>query len=403
MNPTVARLILQDRRIAYFITDRELNVVEVSGAVSILHDGQKPSLGHSLFDLVPELIGSEETIAEILAGEQDRFQLPWVNRTTPSGEIRYLTMADLPCRDRAGKITGLIHLVQDVTEMGQLEQKLTQRRNELRLLRDQLTQQNRQLAAANAELLRLDEMKSQFVSVAAHELRTPLASISGFVEMLLDEDFGPLNEEQREYLEIVQRSAGRLLFITNNLLDATRIEMGRIELVLTPVDLPALAETVAAEFEPQLDAKLQRLTLRALPGLPQALCDEARAQQIIGNLLSNANKYTPHGGSITISVEPAEEEGFLQVAVADNGVGIPGEDQKRLFDLFFRAKSAHATDASGAGLGLFITRSLVELHGGRIWVESEVDQGTTFYVTFPATGEPAGEPHSSSANTQCRS
>ncbi len=386
MNPTVARLILQDRRIAYFTTDRELNVVEMSGAVSILQSEQKSSLGRPLVDLVPELIGSEGVLADILAGEQDRFQLPWINRETATGEVRYLTMVDLPYRDRAGKITGLIHLVQDVTEMGQLEQKLTQHRNELRLLRDQLIQQNRELAAANAELQRLDELKSQFVSVAAHELRTPLASINGFIEMLLDEDFGPLNTEQREYLEIVQRSAGRLLFITNNLLDATRIETGRIELVLTPADLPALAETVAAEFEPQLDAKSQRLTLRAPPGLPAALCDQARTQQIVGNLLSNANKYTPHGGSITISVEPAEEEGFLQVAVTDNGVGIPDEDQQRLFDLFFRAESAHLVDAGGAGLGLFITRSLVELHGGRIWFESEVDHGSTFYVTFPVAG-----------------
>jgi signal transduction histidine kinase len=237
-------------------------------------------------------------------------------------------------------------------------------------------------------LQRLDEMKSMFVSVAAHELRTPLASISGYVEMLLDEEVGSLTNDQREYLDIVQGSAHRLLTITNNLLDVTRMEAGRIELVLQPTELPALVEAVVAEFEPQLEAKAQRLTLRASPDLPLALCDEMRAAQIIGNLLSNASKYTHQGGLITISVTRAEEEGFLRVSVKDNGVGIAVEDQVKLFSRFFRAEKAGVTQASGAGLGLFITRSLVELHGGRIWFGSQPDKGSTFHVTFPMADRP---------------
>jgi len=383
MDLTVAQLILQDHKIAYAITDRNLNVVEVSGAAEIIRNDNTTSLGRSLLELVPELVGSEDVLAEILAGKLPRFQLSWVNREAPDGQIVYLTMVDLPYRDRTGRITGLIHIVDDVSEMGELEQKLTQRRNELRLLRDRLSDQNLDLTAANAELQRLDEMKSMFVSVAAHELRTPLTSISGFVEILLDEDAGPLTNGQREYLEIVQSSAHRLQTITSNLLDVTRIETGRIELVLKPTDLPALVERVTTEFEPQLSAKSQRLTLRASPNLPPALCDETRAAQIIGNLLSNAGKYTPDGGLITVSLAPAEEEGFLQVNVADNGVGISPQDQTKLFSRFFRADSARQTGAAGAGLGLYITRSLVELHGGRIWLESDTEKGSTFHVTFP--------------------
>jgi len=273
-----------------------------------------------------------------------------------------------------------------VTEMGSLKQHLAQQRNELRLLRDKLTRQNLELEAAITELQELDELKSRFVSVAAHELRTPLTSIIGFLEMLLDEEMNPLATDQREYLEIVQHSTNRMLNIVTNLLDITRIEAGRIELALQPADLPALIQAAATEFKPQLEAKAKRLSLHAAPNLPPALCDKNRATQIIGNLLSNAAKYTPRGSRISINTSPAKEEGFLEISVIDKGIGISSQDKDKIFSRFFRTQSATAIGASGAGLGLYITRCLVELHGGRIWFESELGQGSTFHVTFPIAG-----------------
>jgi len=391
VRPTIDQWILQDK-IAYAITDRNLAVVEIGGAVHIIGDDPSACLDRPLPDLVPELVGSEDVLADILAGDLPRFEVGWAYHETAGGQVTYLTMVALPYRDQQGHIAGILHLFQDVTDMGLIAQQLAQNRNELRLLRDQLARQNLELAAANAELRRLDEIKSMFVSVAAHELRTPLAPIRGYLEVLLDEEVGHLTGEQREYLQIVQESARRLLTLTSNLLDVTRIEAGRIELVLQPVDLWALIETLAAEYGPQLEAKAQRLTLCASPGLPSALCDEMRARQIVGNLLSNACKYTPEGGAIRVSLALAEEQGFLQVAVADSGVGVPAEDQPRLFSRFFRARSAVLTRASGAGLGLFIARSLAELHGGRIWFQSEPGQGSTFYVTFPVADRPAVRP-----------
>jgi signal transduction histidine kinase len=302
-------------------------------------------------------------------------------------------MVDLPYHDENGRIAGLIHVIEDVTDMGMLKHRVTQHRNELRLLQDQVARQNLELTAVNAELRRLDEMKTTFVSVAAHELRTPLASIKGYIEVLLDEDLGPLNSDQCEYLQIVERSAERLLHVTNSLLDVTRIETGRLELVLRPTDLIALVEAVKKEFDPQLEAKTQRVILHSSPILPLILCDQARAIQIIGNLLSNAIKYSPRGRTITITLTPDDEDGFVRVAVDDNGVGIAPEDQTRLFSRFFRAASATRSGSRGTGLGLFITRSLVELHGGRIWFESELDTGSTFYVTFPATDKSAHSDH----------
>lgn len=375
--------ILEDRKIAFALTDRSLNVVAVKGAANIFSPNRHAWVGRSLLELAPELIGSEDVLASILAGELTRFQLGWVNRDTPDGQTIYLTLVHLPRRTRTGQITGLVHLAEDVTEMGALEQQLTQQRNELRLLQAQLAHQNAKLGAVNAELQQLDQIKSTFISVAAHELRTPLGLINGYVEVLLDEDLGPVAPNQREYLEIVQRNTQRLLNLTHDLLDITRIESGRVELVLQSADLAALIEKIVAEFRLQIEAKAQQLSLQIPTGLPQALYDAARATQIITNLLSNASKYTLSGGQIKISLTTAQEEGFLQLSFADNGVGIAPDDQAKLFSRFFRAGSAGQTSAKGAGLGLYITRALVELHGGRIWFESELNKGTTFHVTFP--------------------
>jgi signal transduction histidine kinase len=295
-------------------------------------------------------------------------------------------MIDVPRRDVTGRIIGLIHIIQDVTEMGQLEQRITQQRNELRLLEEELRGKNMRLEAINSELRHLDDMKSAFVSIAAHELRTPLASITGYLEVLLDGDAGSLTSRQADYLRIIESSARRLLHITHQLLDTTRIEAGRIELLLQPSDLVRLVESVAEEQAPRIDARQQRITLRAEVGLPLALCDTTRTAQILGNLLDNASKYSPQGATITIGLSPAAEEGFIQVAVADQGIGIAEEDCSGLFYPFWRAGSTTLTGIPGAGLGLYIARSLVELHGGRIWFDSLLGHGSTFYVTFPTAG-----------------
>jgi signal transduction histidine kinase len=295
-------------------------------------------------------------------------------------------MVELPYWDEQGQIAGLVHLVQDSTEAGCLQQQLSQHRNELRLAQEQLARQNLDLAAANAELRRLDELKSNFVGVAAHELRSPLAVIQGYAEMLADGDAGPLSEGQHEYLAAIQKGAQRLLQITSSLLDVTRIEAGRVDLVLQPTDLPALVWTAAAELQPQLTAKRQVLTQHHAPALPPALCDPTRTAQIVSNLISNAIKYTPEQGHISIAVQAAAEEGFLQVSVTDDGVGIAPEDQGQVFKRFFRAANVIQTRAGGTGLGLYIARALVELHGGRIWLSSEPGKGSTFYVTLPIAG-----------------
>lgn len=291
MDASTAPLILNDRKIAYFITDRKFRVIEVGGNLQILRQGYNNALGYSLLELVPELIGNEDVLAGLLAGEIPRFELAWVNRVVENDQVAYLTMIDLPHQDASGHIGGLVHLMQDVTDLGRIQQRVIQQGNEIGLLRDELNQQSQKLAAANAELQMLDEIKSGFVSIAAHELRSPLTAITGYLELLLDDGADRLTDLQRDYLNIVRGSAQRLLSITNDLLDLTRIEAGRVELALQPTDLVALIERVAGEYIPQIEAKAQRLTLSALPDLPAALCDGSRTAQIFGNLINLRDQF----------------------------------------------------------------------------------------------------------------
>lgn len=383
MEPSLAQEILLNCRVAYALTDRQLTVSQVGGAVNVLQEDAARWVGRSLFQCVPELVGCESALGSILADELPRIKFDWINRELADGRTVYLTMIDLPLRDAGGQIVGILHLTQDCTDAGILRQQVGQSRNELRLAQEQLARQNLDLTAVNDELHRMDDLKSTFMSVAAHELRAPLTAIEGFVEMLVDREAGPLTDKQQEYLQIVRESSHRLLHVINNLLNVTRIEAGRVELVLEPTDLPALVQSVIAEFTPQAIAKTQDLSFLAAPNLPPAMCDGDHAPQILGNLLGNAVKYTPPGGEIDVHVGWGLEDGFLQVAVKDSGVGIPEQEQKYLFSRFFRASNAAEAGARGTGLGLYIARALIELHGGSIWFSSERGRGSTFYVTFP--------------------
>ncbi len=379
----VMQTVLRDRRIVYAITDRNCTVLAVSDAGWSPHAHLTGGVGQNLVEVVPELVGSEATLADLLAGSLPRFQLPWVNREQPDGSLAYLTIILLPFHNKAGEITGLLLVLHDVTEMGTLERCITQQRNELRLLEEELRRQNAKLEAHNAELRRLDEMKSAFFSVAAHELRTPLAAIRGYLELLLDGEAGPLAGQQAEYLHIVDSSAQRLLHLSNQLLDSTRIETGRLDLVLQHTDLVELLHNVILELGPRFTAKAQRIVERAATGLPPCLCDVARAAQIMGNLLDNASKYSPPNSTITVTLRRADEDGFVQLAVQDEGIGIAADETADLFTPFYRAPGARQISASGVGLGLHIASSLVELHGGRLWFESVPGAGSTFYATFP--------------------
>jgi signal transduction histidine kinase len=394
MDSTIVQAILQTHKLAYVLTDARLKILAYNDIAGIFAECPLRADG-ALSDSLPELIGSESIIADLLDGALPSFFLEHINRPAPDGAMRYLSLTLLPYAGERPEAC-LLAVIADTTDTGHAVQLLAQGRNELRLLRDQLARRKLELSAAIAELRQLDEMKSMFVSVAAHELRNPLTAILGYVELLLDNRRHPLSQDHREILQILLKNVLRLQTLTSDLLDMARIESGRIELVLRPSNMRALVEIVCAEYRSQLAAKKQHLLLDIDAPLPEVLCDETRTIQIIGNLLSNASKYTPPHGQITISLA-STEEGYLQLAITDTGIGIAAADQINMFSAFFRARDPAAAQARGAGLGLHITRLLVELHGGRIWFTSRLGVGSTFYVTFPAIDEDTYAMHESIA------
>lgn len=394
LDTLVAQLILQEHNIAFAVTDHALRIQQIGGKRDLLTvDGEPAQFGASLFEVAPELIGCEEQLHALLSQTAPSFQLEFVNRENAAGQLVYVTLhnysyaaegyagASYVAEQKAP--TGILHIVEDVTFLGETKQRLTQQRNELYLLHEQLQRANLKLAAANAELRALDELKSKFVSIAAHELRTPLASILGYVDFMIDDPLVTLHPDHKKGVNVIGKSAKRLLAITNDLLDVTRIEAGRIELTLQKLNVTDIVEEVATNLRPDIAQKQHHFSLEKQPFLPPALCDEMRTAQIFSNLLSNAIKYTPEQGRIVISLRHSPQEEAIIAAVSDTGIGIPAKDLQNIGKNFFRASNVHLSKANGAGLGLSITRSLVELQGGRFWIESNPGQGSTFYLTIP--------------------
>jgi len=244
------------------------------------------------------------------------------------------------------------------------------------------TAEAQRLAAEAARAHELTQLKSEFVTLVAHELRSPLTSITGYVVLLIEGQGGPLTEVQRESLGIVQRNGEQLVALIEDLPDISRMEAGRLELKRTTLELARLIQEVASSLRPQIEAKGQRLTLELAEALPAVSGDADRVMQILTNLLSNAHKYTPPARSITLTARG--EEGLVRVSVRDTGIGLSPDDQACLFTEFFRAQNSVTQGVSGTGLGLTITRALVELHGGEITVASALGQGSTFSFTLPA-------------------
>jgi signal transduction histidine kinase len=226
-------------------------------------------------------------------------------------------------------------------------------------------------------------MKTDFVSIVSHELRTPMTSIRGYLDLLLMGAPGPLNEQQVRFMQVARDNTERLQELVNDLLDLSRIESGKIELDMQVISLPDIIDHVAGSLRNQFDSRGLFLTLDIASDLPRILGDPLRISQIVTNLLSNAYKYTAQGG---VTIRARQTGDFLQVDVIDTGVGISLQDQQNLFTRFFRSEDPFVREQSGTGLGLNITQSLIEIHGGTIWVESEPGVGSTFSFTLPLPG-----------------
>jgi len=259
----------------------------------------------------------------------------------------------------------------------------------IELLRTFATQSS--LAIQNARLFReiedksrqlevASQHKSEFLANMSHELRTPLNAIIGFSEVLTDRMFGELNEKQEEYSKDIHASGHHLLSLINDILDLSKIEAGRMELELTDFDLPTAIENALMLIRERAGRRSVVLQTNIDNQLGEIHADERKVRQVVLNLLSNAIKFTPEGGRIDVGVMP--KDGFVEVSVSDTGIGIAPEDQEKVFEEFRQVGTA-AKKIEGTGLGLTLCRKFVELHGGRIWVTSQLGQGSTFTFTIP--------------------
>jgi signal transduction histidine kinase len=254
-------------------------------------------------------------------------------------------------------------------------------RDELGALAANVNRMNDELQRLYRELEAVSMHKSEFLANMSHELRTPLNAILGFSQVLREEMFGELNEKQKEYVEDILSSGYHLLSLINDVLDLSKVEAGQLELDVSTFSLREALERGVVMVRERATEEGVEVSLAADPQLDLVTGDERRVRQVIFNLLSNAVKFTPKGGLVGLSA--GQDNGEVRISVADTGPGIRPEDRERIFEEFQQAEAGVAY-REGTGLGLALSKRLVELHGGRIWVDSEPGKGSTFVFTLPA-------------------
>ena len=349
-NRRLFELIDQERKQSAAILssmDEGVIVSDSSGRVLLLNPAAERFCNCHSVEIVGRDAGeilplSSQVVAQTLQTKRNG-QVPKELRVSMADKIFLVDVS--PITDQRGQLLGTVRTMKDITE-----------------------------------LARIDEMKTEFVSVVSHEFRTPLTSIKGYVDLILEGDTGEINEVQKEFLEIAQVETNRLAALVTDLLDVSRIEAGRIELRMEPLFIGEITNAAITSLQPQATEKAVGITVHLSEESLQVKGEHDRINQILLNLLSNAIKYNRQGGQINIVV--SRDKGMVQIDVTDTGIGIPSADIPMLFTKFYKAGATAAVSTGGTGLGLFIAKSLVELHGGRIWVKSEEGKGSTFSFTL---------------------
>ena len=281
---------------------------------------------------------------------------------------------DYVLKDRPAR---LVPAIQRALKEAEVLAHRRQAEKEKRRIQAELEESNRNLVRKNHEI-------QEFYHTLSHELKTPLTSASEFISIVMDGLAGPVNKTQLEYLAIAQDSCQQLRGCINDLLDATRLDTGKLTVELKPTALDELVHRAVSAMRPAATQKKVTLTEKIQPNLPRIPLDEYRITQVVNNLLSNALKFTPVGGCIDVKAgEAPSTPDVLEISISDTGCGIVKEERDRIFDRLYQVKAGDAATGQGLGLGLYLCRELVQLHGGNIRVESERGQGSTFTFVLP--------------------
>ena len=360
----------KNRAVLESIADGVL-VLDHNGRVLLVNPAAEELLGFSGMALVGEhfrhMLGLGETpshreLAQALYSElRSRLEAGWDSAVVQEGSVRLeagtkvLAVNVAPLIVTLGGAPGVVAALRDISREAEVER-----------------------------------LKNEFISTVSHELRTPMTSIKGYADLLFLGMAGGLTDTQQEFLRIIKSNADRLTALVNDILDISRIETGRMRLTIEPLDLGELVTQAVVSFQEQYREKGVALIWEEVTGLPKIRGDATRATQVLNNLLANAWQYTPRGGRVMVSVRA--KDGFLQVDVDDTGIGISPGDMGRIFDRFYRADHPTVQEAEGTGLGLSIVKMFVDLLGGEIWVESELDGGSRFSFTLPLASSELPEP-----------
>lgn len=269
----------------------------------------------------------------------------------------------------------VIEIVRDITERKKTE--------------DLIRSQNLQLTEVNQELKKLLQVKSDFLSLISHELKSPLTVIQGYLTLLTKKQMGSLNPEQEEGLSVAAHEADHLNYLINQILDLSQLDSGKFELNPEPIDVAELLRHSLAALRGAAKKSLVSFRVRLSPAARRALGDGNKIKQVFRNILENALKFSPEGG--TVSIRGEKRDGKLVYSVSDRGIGIPDDELEKVFDRFYQVKNPLTMKFGGMGLGLAISKNIVELHGGRIWAESKPGKGTAVFFTLPAEGAGAKE------------
>jgi two-component system, cell cycle sensor histidine kinase PleC len=359
--------------------DKDLRVVTVSRSFyEVFKVKPKETVGQLIYDLgnkqwdIPKL----RELLETILPQKTTFDNYEVEHNFATIGRRIMLLNARQIKRGIGKERIILLAIEDITERKEIEASLEKTRKELEFIKKTAAEEDHKKVIEYREL---DRLRTDLLSTVSHELRTPLAGIKGYTTMLMDY-YNKLKRTQKlESLVAIDSSTDRLADLIDHLLDISRMDSGLFKLKLQPINLNELL--AAAMNEAKLRSPIFEFKTKIDRQLPRVIVDPQRLRQVIDNLIDNAVKYSKEGTEITLQTEVRPEE--ILISISDHGMGIPATELTKIFDRFFRIEERLKNDPGGFGLGLSLCKSLVEAHGGKIWVESEVDKGSTFYFTLP--------------------
>ena len=363
------RTLFEESRDAIYISTREGAMVDANqSALDLFGYSKEEILGLDVPELYANPVGRTIFQQEIeLKGSLKDYEVKMCKK---DGTVMDCLLTSIIWRSSDGTILGYQSVIHDITERKKMEKKIKEYTRDL----------EKKVHERTRELIRANQLKSEFLASMSHEFRTPLNSILSFTELLLLEIDGAVTAEQKLDLEMIKESGEDLLALVNDLLDLSKIEAGRVELRTEPVDVLGVIDAVASQLGIKAAEKGLTITTCSSEELPSVMADESRLRQVLRNLVENALKFTDEG---RILITAYSGEGEVIFSVEDTGIGVSEEDQKVIFDKFGQATKGTPKEMGGAGLGLSVAKELVELHKGRIWVESELGKGSTFSFSIP--------------------